>query len=1338
MKTQTSYFKKALVVLMAVMMVFTMMPGMAWAGTEEAGVPAKAQLSQLVFRNGMQATAAEFELNPTFAPNVKNYTITVPDSINPVGGFAAWATLANEEQSKITANYTSTQNRKMTIPLTSGKIGGTPLNWLFAANSLAGNTLKIKVGDVEAYEIKVVRKATLKTLEVKKNNGEPITLTPAFNGNTNEYQAEVEGNDNLTVKAAATVAGAVIKVGEQEMKAEGVPITPVWNNHTADITITAGGKEKTDAVSSRYTIHLIQAIQSLKIENLPTKCTYNIGEKFDVTGLKVQAVYADGTEQAIPNDKLTIKPNADAALGLNTSEITISYGAKSVSQPITVKSKLQGAGTTQSPYQLASESDFNTLRAEVAAGESFAGKHFKIMQDITFPQGWEPIGCLKEGTTNTENGVNILPFSGEIDGGAKTLTFANGSKPLFNYVREASVHDFNIAAPFMDGYALVEQYTVDYGEDGDYATGTGGSYEAGTPDTIEIANVTLKSGSIIKKGGFIGGFASGSNTVIMTNCTVEKGVKIGCNADGTSANDSQVGSFAGMVSGIFKNCVSYADVYGKDRVGGIVGYKGQSMGLFDVSNCRFEGNVYAAGDYAGGIVGAGYSSSSAPNTMCTVIKSCTVSENATINGKDYVGGILGAESAIQCWDNGIGEIQNNSFEGKIIASGQNVGGIIGYMGSLNRYTKIMNNYYQKGCGATDGIGKVQYVDTSDTKHETKSGAVYFDTSKSLPQVNGVEKLNHNRTDDPLGADKAKLCSTTKREGKYVIELQISGQCRTHYVNEALDLTGITLTAVWSDDTQTSVSLDDPDLKIIGYKPSQHGYQSVTLNYQGAETEIAVTVLYSSPKSASVTVTLLGDSIHGDDETSKSHGLAMGGLLTWIDKAKVDINTNSTVWDALQKLSGVTWTNPSGNYISSVTYNRTTIAEFTNGKNSGWMYTLNGTHPLLGVSEQYLKDGDEIVFHYTDDYSKEEGSDKWNTPAAGEEVKDVTTSGTAGSATTKAPTEVKVTEKKNADGTKETVAEVKVATEHQGEILKQAAEKKSAEIILEVSKADSKGADSVQLSLDVTFVKNVADKTNADLTVNTENGKVTLDQETIKTVLAETKGATITLEVSKVSKPTEVQKKAAGANGHLLKLTIKSGDRVISDFNKGKVKVVAEIVSKLLDKKVAAIHIADDGKIEQLAGKVLTIGGKKYYEFTTPHFSTFALVDADELGLDVKEEPQTDVKALTAKLTPVARSAKTAKKNVKVTVSLDKQDKAIIKELKDAGYTVKYRFYRSTKKAAGYKAAVTKKTAVYTNTGGKKGTKYFYKVQVRVYDENGKLAAKTALKQCRYAARVWSK
>ena len=487
-------------------------------------------------------------------------------------------------------------------------------------------------------------------------------------------------------------------------------------------------------------------------------------------------------------------------------------------------------------------------------------------------------------------------------------------------------------------------------------------------------------------------------------------------------------------------------------------------------------------------------------------------------------------------------------------------------------------------------------------------------------------------------------------------------------------------------------------------------------------------------------------------------------VTWIPTRSYTLPEGSTVYDLFAKAmkdTGMKEKGGAGGYVSSIwapsQFGGYELSEFTNGKYSGWMYTMNGNH-TDGIKVQKLLNNAEIVFHYVNDYRYEVadwakmGGEKWPQLGTGkfhnewlkapdriggtgggspviDEVKAVTTSGAAGSASTTAPTEVKVSGN---------TATATIKAENQSEILKQAAEKKSAEIILEVSKADSKGADSVQLSLDVTFVKNVADKTDADLTVNTENGKVTLDQETIKTVLAEAKGATITLEVSKVSKPTEVQKKAAGANGHLLKLTIKSADKVISDFNKGKVKVVAEIVSKLLDKKVAAIHIADDGKIEQLAGKVLTIGGKKCYEFTTPHFSTFALVDADELGLDVAEEPQTDVKALTAKLTPVARSAKTAKKNVKVIVRLDKQDKAIIKELKDAGYTVKYRFYRSTKKAAGYKAAVTKKTASYTNTSGKKGTKYYYKVQVRVYDANGKLAAKTALKQCKYASRTWTK
>ena len=458
---------------------------------------------------------------------------------------------------------------------------------------------------------------------------------------------------------------------------------------------------------------------------------------------------------------------------------------------------------------------------------------------------------------------------------------------------------------------------------------------------------------------------------------------------------------------------------------------------------------------------------------------------------------------------------------------------------------------------------------------------------------------------------------------------------------------------------------------------------------------------------------------------------------WIAKKSYSgISEGSTAFDVFQRaLKENNYTYAArGSYVYQIIKpNGTAVGEFTEGKDSGWMYRVNGVLPSVYLAQYPLHNGDDIEVFYTKNWTTVPGAS-----GMGEQTSDVTTSGASGSATTTAPTDVKVSEKTNADGTKETVAAVKVDSKHHDEIIKQAAEKKSAEIVLEVSKADSKGADNVQLTLDVTFVKNVADKTNADLTVNTENGKVTLDQETIKTVLGAAKGATITLEISKVAKPTEAQKKAAGANGHVISLTVKSGNQIISDFNKGKATVMVELVSRLLGKKVAAIHIADDGTIEQLAGKVLTVGGKQYYEFATPHFSTFAIVDADEVGLDAAEEPTVDAKALASKLTPAARSAKTAKKNVKVTTSLDKQDKEIISQLKDAGYTVKYRFYRSTKKAAGYKAAVTKKASTYTNTSGKKGTKYFYKVQVCVYDASGKLAAKTALKQCRYASRTWNK
>jgi hypothetical protein len=125
----------------------------------------------------------------------------------------------------------------------------------------------------------------------------------------------------------------------------------------------------------------------------------------------------------------------------------------------------------------------------------------------------------------------------------------------------------------------------------------------------------------------------------------------------------------------------------------------------------------------------------------------------------------------------------------------------------------------------------------------------------------------------------------------------------------------------------------------------------------------------------VKVSVLGCDAHGG-QSAETHTLAAGNLTTWIAETDVQLAKGAKVWDALKIVldaNDATYvlTN-SDNYIKSITYNDVTLAEFTNGGASGWMYTLNGQRSSLGVGEQPLRDDDVIVLHYTDNYKAEEG------------------------------------------------------------------------------------------------------------------------------------------------------------------------------------------------------------------------------------------------------------------------------------------------------------------------------------------------------------------------------
>ena len=379
-----------------------------------------------------------------------------------------------------------------------------------------------------------------------------------------------------------------------------------------------------------------------------------------------------------------------------------------------------------------------------------------------------------------------------------------------------------------------------------------------------------------------------------------------------------------------------------------------------------------------------------------------------------------------------------------------------------------------------------------------------------------------------------------------------------------------------------------------------------------------------PTTMSVTVSVDGKNVNGFKSTS---GIAISGL-----------SLNATAWDAVSSAltkAGYKYGN-FGDYIASVTdANGVTLTE-TDTANSGWLYTVNGKLPNVYMGSYYLSDNDKIVLYYTADYTKDPAAGAWS----GVEVSAVVTDTKAG--TTTSPTEVTITEKTTADGTKEKVAEVKVSAENQKEILKQAKANKSKEIILNVSKDAVKDATKADVTLDKSFIDSIVKDTDAKLTIKTPFGDKTYTQDELKAMSEAAVAQTITVAIEKAEEPAD-----DAAN-------------------------IAKAKSIVKDMKL------------------------------------------------------------------VARSSKTAKKNVKAVLRSDAKVKASIKELKDLGFAVKYRFYRSTKKSASYKSAITKKVASYTNTSGKKGTKYFYKVQVRVYDENGKLVAKTALKQCKYASRTWTK
>ncbi len=855
----------------------------------------------------------------------------------------------------------------------------------------------------------------------------------------------------------------------------------------------------------------------------------------------------------------------------------------------------QGSGTEADPFQITTVDDLNAIREHVGDGTTFSDVYFTMQDNITLPSDWTPIGDLTEGATSTGVGVNILPFSGVIDGNGYTLTFPDHAEhALLRYARGATIKNLIISGTYIDCYALVESYVVDYGATGNYSTYTSG----GTvyPVTIEIDNVTIQSGTNMLYSGFIGGSASGANTILIRNCTAEDGVVIGYDK-----SKSGIATFAGGFCGTVESSVSYAAVYGVDRVGGLISTKSQSMGDCIVSNSAFLGEIEATGSRVGGIIASGYVNDSAPATPLVTIRNCYV--DAAISGVDKVGGILGDDSGFHGNYNR-NEVTDNFFYGTITASGSNVGGIVGYIYMLSDATDH-NNFFRVNCGAESGIGGcAEGQEIIDQEIFAASAtAAEFSDGTILNKLNSSETSFQNWIQGdsyPIHSDEA-----------IITGLELSGTYKTNYtVGDSFDTDGMTIIVKYSDGTTKTAT--PAEVTFSGYDMGTRGVQTVTVRYGAVETSYQITVLYSdsgsgsTPKTIRVYFTLYGDSVHdAPEEGGTTHTLTGNNLETWIARRAYTVSINATVLDVLE--AAVDWANenttdtfeirnPSGNYMEAISKNGVELAEFTNGSLSGWMCTINGTNPTLGVSEQFLENSDEIVFHYTDDYTKEDGSEKWSssatggskTPVASEEITVTAVTDETGAAT------ASVTEEEMTAALEKAVAAAEAASD--GSIPE-----------VKVAVAITGNATSLTTSIKAASVTAIAAAENAQLTIRSSLGSVTLDSATLGGLVGEVAdSADVNIKIERVGADSLTGQIAETVGDHpAFALTITVDGKTVSNFA-GTVTVLLPY-TRQSNEALTVYYVGEDGATEEMSNVgYVTIDGVTGCQFTTDHFSLFMI------------------------------------------------------------------------------------------------------------------------------------
>ena len=389
-----------------------------------------------------------------------------------------------------------------------------------------------------------------------------------------------------------------------------------------------------------------------------------------------------------------------------------------------------GSGTAEDPWQIETAEQLAKLSKDVAGGEKYSGKYFKLEKDVDLQKYcWIPIGLRKWYPSGmTEN----KPFCGYFDGNDKTVSgmIVDQQNDQYNggFFGNIVCSDSNINCG-------VVNLTIKNGSI--YNNGTGlnetnnrllvGFVMTNSGCTVKFDNIIV-SGGLIQIEGFAdygnitGGMLGNVNRIKVSNCMVE-------NVQISGVDNS--GGFVGMDSGsIYENCTATGKIFGNWALGGFVGYaldndNGQLLSTY--KHCLADVEITANNWNAGGFIGFAQNA---------VIQNCVAKGNVTSTVSEWepkagtFAGTLGSSN-----------IENSHAAGKVngVSSNYELGG---YTGQIEGNTTLKDCSFDKTLNPDlksvggdeprdiDGVSKVE-------THQLKANICEdYDGAHHVVKVNG--------------------------------------------------------------------------------------------------------------------------------------------------------------------------------------------------------------------------------------------------------------------------------------------------------------------------------------------------------------------------------------------------------------------------------------------------------------------------------------------------------------------------------------------------------------------------------------------------------------------------